>query len=271
MTPTIYTVRASSWGRLFDCAYSWQWTQLLGHDKPSGMRALLGTSLHKSTAVFDQGRIDHSGVTADDAAGVLVETIQHPQFDVDLAADDLRARDAEKTGLALLSRYCHTWSPRYEFKAVEMTTEPFVIDAGHGVQIKLTGQLDRSRVVAGVERDRIGDLKSGARAVTEGVANTKGHAPQIGTYQLLYEHTTGRPTDDVSEVIGLQTTGKPRIASGEIRGARDLMVGTNEYPGLLEIAAQHFSSGLFPPNTASVICNPKYCARWNNCTYRGCD
>lgn len=265
--PTVYTVRASSWAKLFDCAYAFEWTQLLGHYKPSGIRALLGTALHKSTATFDQGRVDHAGITPDDAAGVLVDTIHHPDRDVDFTDDDIRPRDAEKIGLALHSRYCIDWSPRYEFAAVEMTTEPFVIDCGSGVHIKLTGSLDRSRVIAGAGKDRIADLKSGKTAVQKGAANTKQHRPQVGTYQLLYEHTTGRPTDDVSEIIGLKTSGKPEIAMGEMTGARDLMVGTADYPGLMEIAAHMFSSGLFPPNPSSANCHPKYCARYQFCPY----
>ncbi|KAA3634588.1 MAG: PD-(D/E)XK nuclease family protein [Proteobacteria bacterium] len=266
--PENLTVRASSWGKLFDCGYAWEGTHLLGIRKPAGMRALLGTSLHRSTAAFDRGRMDQSGVTADDAADLLVETIHHPNFDVDRNADDLTPRDAEKIGLSLHTRYCHDVSPRYTFHAVELTTEPFTIDCGNGVSVTLTGSLDRSRLVAGDASDRISDLKSGASAVQKGAANTKGHFAQVGTYQLLYEHTTGRAVDDTAEIIGLKTKGKPEIASGEIHGARARMTGTEQFPGLIEFAARMFATGDFYPNPSSILCHPKYCARWSRCPYK---
>lgn len=262
-----YTVRASSWGQLFDCAYAFEYTHLLGHRKPSGLRALLGTSLHRSTAAFDQGRVADEVVTVDESAGVLVDTLQHPDFEVDRKADDLTPRDAERIGLSLHTRYCLDVSPRYQYAAVEMTTEPLTIDCGHGVNVTLTGTLDRSRVITGTDRDRIADLKSGKTAVTKGAAKTSGHGPQVGTYQLLYEHSTGRQTDDESEIIGLKTSGKPEVATGRIHGAREMMVGTDQFPGLLEIAAQMFASGLFPPNPQSRLCDAKYCVRWPVCPY----
>ncbi len=261
------SVRASSWGRLFDCGYAWEGTHLLGLKKPAGMRALLGTSLHRSTAAFDQGRVDHADLTPDDTADVLVETIHHPDFDVDRSADDLSEKDAEKIGLALHSRYCTEVSPRYDFRAVELTTSPFSIDCGDGVTVTLTGSLDRSRLVAGSKNDRISDLKSGAAAVQKGAANTKGHFAQVGTYQLLYEHTTGRPVDDTAEIIGLKTKGRPEIATGEIHNARARMTGTEEFPGLIEFAARMFRTGDFYPNPGSILCHPKYCARWSQCCY----
>ena len=39
MHPNVFTVRASSWGRLFDCAHAWEGTHILGMRKASGMRA----------------------------------------------------------------------------------------------------------------------------------------------------------------------------------------------------------------------------------------
>lgn len=262
-----FNVRASSWATLFDCSYKYEWTHLLGYRKPAGMRALLGTSLHCSTAAFDRGRMDDSGVTADDAADLLVETIHHPDFEVDRSADELTTREAEKIGLWLHTRYCHDVSPRYTFRAVEMTTEPFTIDCGDGVTVTLTGSLDRSRLVAGTSSDRISDLKSGAAAVQKGAANIKGHFAQVGTYQLLYEHTTGRAVDDIAEIVGLKTKGTPEIATGEIRGARARMTGTEEFPGLIDFAARMFRTGDFYPNPGSILCHPKYCGRWSHCAY----
>lgn len=262
-----FQVRASSWAGLFDCAYKWEGEHLLGMRKPAGLRALLGSSLHHGTAVFDQSRIDHDAVTIDDSAGAFAEMLNAPKFEVDYTADDLQIREAERIGIRLIQKYCSEVSPHYEFAAVEMETKPFKIDCGGGIIIQLTGTMDRSRSVIKTRKHRIIDLKSGVRAVQKGVANTKGHGPQLGTYRLLSEHTTGVETEDVSEIIGLKTSGKPDIATGELTGAKGLMTGTPEYPGMIEIASNMFRTGLFPPNPSSILCAKKYCARWETCPY----
>ena len=41
----IVTVRASSWGSLFNCAYAWEGVHLLGIKSPSSPCALLGTAM----------------------------------------------------------------------------------------------------------------------------------------------------------------------------------------------------------------------------------
>lgn len=261
-------VRASSWGSLFDCAYAWEGKNLLGMRSPSGMPAVLGTALHASTAVFDQARIDGSGITADEAAGTFVDKLQHPEGDVDYSDSDMTLPQAEQIGLTLHTRYCLDWSPKFTFKAVEMETVPMDIDCGNGIVVRLTGTMDRARVYDG-SNGAVGikDLKSGARAVEKGAAKTKGHAAQVGTYELLYQHSTGETPTAPAGIIGLKTSGKPEIATAEIRSARQLMVGTDQHPGLIQYAAEMFRSGLFPPNPSSVLCSERYCPRWNSCPY----
>ncbi|MBN9117495.1 MAG: PD-(D/E)XK nuclease family protein, partial [Pandoraea sp.] len=61
---SIYTVRASSWGALFDCSYRWEGIHLLKLRNVVGLRAALGTAIHAGTAVFDQSRLDGTGLTA---------------------------------------------------------------------------------------------------------------------------------------------------------------------------------------------------------------
>ena len=151
--------------------------------------------------------------------------------------------------------------------AVESVTKPFDIDCGGGVVIQLTGTLDRSRLVMGTTGASIADLKSGSTAVQKGVANTKGHFPQIGTYELLYAHTTGMQITGEAAIIGLKTKGTPEVAEAPIRGARLKMVGNGEHRGLIEFAADMFRTGLFAPNPQSLLCSPKYCARWGACPY----
>lgn len=260
-------VRASSWGSLFSCAFMWEGVHLLGMKSASSPRSLLGTAVHAGTAAFDAARVLGEPISPFDAAEALISTLREPAEEVDWRSDTLTKNDAERIGLALHTEYCTRWSPRYEFKAVELKTKPLVIDCGGGQLVELTGTLDRSRIIATSERPRIGDVKTGGRAVVEGRAKTAPHRAQIGTYQILYEHTTGDLTDDVSEIIGMQTTGKPQIATGEINNAKQLMLGTEEHKGLIEIAAGMFRTGLFAPNPQSYLCSKKYCPRWNACPY----
>lgn len=264
---TSLTIRSSSMGKLFDCALRFEAENINGLRKPSGRRAALGTAVHASTAAFDQGRIEGASLKPDDVAGVLVDTLKNPGYDVDTEQDDLTVEKAEVIGLKLHTQYCLDWSPRYQFTAVELETKPMDIDCGEGTVIRLTGTLDRSRLVAGTDGVRIADLKSGARAVEKGEAKTKGHAAQVGIYEMLYEHTTGQAITAPAEIIGLQTSGTPKIATGQIAGAKEMLVGTPEFPGLIQYAAQMFRTGMFPPNPQSMLCSEKYCAFWNRCPY----
>lgn len=269
MKPDVYTVRASSWGQLFNCAYAWEGVHLLGINSPSSPRALLGTAIHASTADFDAARISGKPISAFDAAESFITTLREPDFDVDWHGSDISLADAERIGLTLHTMYCTVVSPRYEYAAVELETEPMTIDCGGGIHIMLTGTLDRSRIKKGTGGSvGIADLKTGGASVSNGIAKTAGHKAQLGTYELLYEHTTGTPCTAPSEIIGLKTKGKPEWGSGEVIGARDLMVGTEQYPGLIQIGAEMFRSGLFPPNNQSYLCSERYCPRWASCPYK---
>lgn len=261
------TVRASSWAGLFDCAYRWSAIHIDGLRNVVGLRAALGTAIHAGTAVFDQARITGDTVTADDAAGVLIDKLRDPENEFDPARDDLSMPEAEKVGVTLLSKYCFEVSPHYNFVAVEMETKPLDIDCGSGVIVRLTGTMDRARIRKAAHGVGIADLKSGSSAVQKGEANTKGHGPQIGTYELLYEHTTGEPITDVAEIIGLKTKGKAEIGFGTIANARRAMVGTEDQPGLIEFAAEMFKTGRFFPNPKSLLCSEKYCPRYGKCHF----
>ena len=262
-------VRASSWGSLFNCAYQWEGVHLLGIKSPSSPRALLGTAIHASTGAFDAAKVNGEELSAYDAADYFIEALHQPEHDVDWRGSDITLKQAEATGLALHTMYCADVSPHYDFVAVELETKPLEIDCGGGVTIRLTGTLDRARI----KRDGnggvgIADVKTGAAAVSKGAAKTQGHKPQIGTYELLYEHTTGQRIESPAEIIGLKTKGKPEAGTGEIIGARELMVGTENYPGLIQIGAEMFRTGLFPPNPQSFTCSERYCPRWATCHYK---
>lgn len=51
-------------------------------------------------------------------------------------------------------------------------------------------------------------------------------------------------------------------------GARELLVGTEDQPGLLQIAARMIRSGDFYGNPKSQTCNEKYCPVFNECRWR---
>lgn len=262
----VFSVRASSWGGLFDCAHKWEGEHILGMRKASGLRAQLGTAIHASTAAFDSGRIDGSPVSVDDAAGVFVETLRNPDRDVDFSQDELTVNEAENIGLQLHTKYCLDLSPKFQFRSVEMSLDPLDIDCGGDLVVRLTGTMDRARVAETPAGAVIPDIKSGTRVIEKGVAVVKGRSAQLGTYQLMFERTVNEPTAG-AQVLALQTSGKPAVAASHVFDARRVMVGTDDQPGLIEFAGDMFRSGLFPPNPQSILCSRKYCARWDTCHF----
>ncbi len=263
----VTTVRASSWPALFDCSYRWEGIHILGMRNVVGLRAALGTAIHAGTAAFDQSRLEGTAVTADDAAGVLVDKLRDPANEFNPALDDLSMSEAERVGISLLTKYCLGVSPRYNFVAVEMETKPLDIDCGGGTVVRLKGTMDRARIRRSSVGVGIADLKSGSAAVQKGAAVTKGHGPQIGTYEMLYEHTTGDAITDSAEIIGLKTKGTLEIATGTIKNAKRAMLGTETSPGLIEFAAEMFKTGRFYPNPKSLLCSEKYCPRYGSCHF----
>lgn len=260
------TARASSWGSLFDCAHAWEGAHLLGMRKPSGLRAALGTAVHASTAANDQAKLDGNPLRPDETAGVMVDTLRNPEQDVDYSADNLTVNEAERIGLSLHAKYCTEIAPQFEYTAVEMKLTPLEIDCGNGMIIRLTGSMDRARVARLENGIAIPDIKTGARIIQDGRVNLRGKAAQVGTYQMLYEHTTGEQTVG-GQIIGLPTAGKAEPMVSPIFDARRVMLGTDDQRGLIEYAAEMFRTGLFPPNPQSILCSPKYCARWGSCMF----
>lgn len=263
------TIRASAFGGLFDCGYRFEWEHVLGHKKPAGLRALLGTGVHHGTATFDTARLLDAPISADDAAGAFVDALHNPEFEVSYNQDDLTVREAERIGLVLTTKYCLEIAPQFTYTAVEMKLDPLVIDCGGGTTVTLTGTMDRARVAVSDDGIIIPDVKTGMRVVSSaGECNTKGRLPQLGTYQLLYEHTMKEPTIG-SQIIGLGTSSKTPVAVSPVFDARAVMVGNDDQPGLISMAAKIFQTGLFTPNPQSALCSEKYCGRWSTCKFHG--
>lgn len=267
----IIPIRASSLGELFDCPARWEAKHVMGMRMPSGAAAMLGKAIHASTAMFDSSVLAGKGLTADETAGAAVDAIHKPTEDVDWDEDD--PNTAESIAVSLHKRYCKDESPKHDFAAVEVKCESLTVsDLG----IALTGTTDR------VERFDdpagmgfgfgIGDLKSGKSAVSaDGTVNTKGHAFQIGVYELMAERASGLSITAPAQIIGFQT-GKTekgqRIGVGKIIGARDVLVGDGDSPGVLEIAARIVHSGVFAGNPRSMLCHARYCPAYATCKFR---
>lgn len=272
MTTDVISIRASSLGELMDCAHRWEGKHLLGMRGSNSAPAWLGTSIHAGTAVFDTHRLLKGDAINkadfDEAIETFVNTL-HDGKDIDWRYSDISKKTAEQTGIVLTTKYCHQISPSFNFLSVEMETKPYDIDVD-GVVIRLTGTLDRSRTVEGSKGAGISDLKSGGRAVDKetGQAYTKGHAAQIGIYELLSEHTNGIPITEPAMIIGLQTKGAPIVGTGLIHGAKEQVLGNGDERGLIEYAAMYIKTGMFPPNPKSQLCSEKFCPRWSKCKFK---
>lgn len=262
----IVTIRASSLPGLFDCAHRWEGEHLLGMKKASNGKAVLGTAIHASTAKFDQSTLDNSGLTIEECKAAAVDAIYRPNEDV--AWEEYTPQDAEKIALALTEEYCTTVAPTMDYVAVEVKCSKLILT---DIGIALSGTTDRLYANKDAEIGIL-DLKSGKQAVSaDGTVKTQGHAAQTGVYELMAQEASGIEINAPSVILGLNT-GKTavaqRIGTGTIVGGRELLIGDDESPGLLQMASKIIHSGVFTPNTKSMMCHKSYCARFENCKYR---
>jgi hypothetical protein len=260
-------IRASSLAELFDCPARWQAKYLDGKRLPRSAAAQLGTAVHAGTAVFDASRLPGgSPVTANDAAGAVVDAINRPEDDVDW--DDTNPREVERIALALHTKYCADIAPKQTYLGVEILCERLELPE---LGIALTGTTDRVRRTP--RGHGISDLKTGGKAVgTDGKAVVQGHGAQLGVYELLAEHAMGLPITEPAQIVGMQT-GKTavaqRVGTAEVPDARAALVGTEESPGLLEHASRLIHSGAFYGNPKSYLCSARYCPNHPTCRFKG--
>lgn len=251
---------------LFDCAARWEAKHILHKRMPKSGNAQLGTAVHASTALFDQAHLDGNDLTVEECEGALVDAIYKPAEDTTWD-EDLAAKEAEKIGRALHKRYCAEVAPRQDYAAVEVKCESLEItDLG----IALTGTTDRVRKVDG--GFGIADIKTGKTAVAaDGTVKTSGHAAQQGVYELMAEKASGLEITAPAQIVGLQagkTERGQRIGFGYIHGARELLIGTEDAPGILEYASRLLHSGTFPGNPNSYLCHERYCPIHSTCRFR---
>lgn len=258
-------IRASSLSELFDCPARWEAKHLLNMRLPASGAALLGTAVHAGTALFDQARLDGNPLTPDEAAGAVVDTIQKPDFEVDW--EDSNPNETEKLALPLHKLYCEKVAPAQEYIAIETVCGDLTIsDLG----ITLTGTVDRVRKTD--DGLGIADIKTGKTAVAaDGTVNIKGHALQLGVYEILAGHALQKPIDAPAQIIGLQvakTDKGRRVGCAEIGLAREVLLDDEGSPGLLRHASRLVHSGDFYGNPRSALCGEKYCPRYCICKWR---
>ncbi|MDR0672895.1 MAG: PD-(D/E)XK nuclease family protein [Zoogloeaceae bacterium] len=261
MTP-IATVRASSWPALFDCPHRWYWQNIVGLKSAWSGAALLGTAVHAGTGIFDTRRLNGEAASIEEAVDVSRAALLEKQGEVEWD-DKLDVKSADGLSIALTARYCETIAPTRQYAAVELACESLDIATDHGT-VRITGTTDRIRVLPDGGMG-IADLKTGGRATEKTPdggrrAVTKGHHLQLGIYTLMAEAASGERLDAPAEIIGLQTTKDAPVATGEVADVKTPLLGTDEAPGIIEIAAGMLKSGVFPPNCRSVLCSARYCA-----------
>lgn len=262
----IVTVRASALKDLLDCPARFEAKHIRGLRMPRSGKAQLGTAVHASTALYDSSALAGQGITIEEAEGAAVDAIHKPEEDVEWD-DDMGASDAEKIARALHTKYCRDVAPTQTYAAVEVKCERLeVTDLG----LALTGTTDRIRK----SEDGFGivDLKTGKQAVSaDGTVKTAGHAVQLGVYELLAENASGLRITEPAQIIGMQT-GKTekaqRIGTAPVHAARELLIGTQDQPGVLEHASQIIHRGIFFGNPSSNMCHEKYCPAFPTCPFR---
>lgn len=258
-------IRASAISDFLDCAARAEARHLLGMRMPSSSKAILGQAIHASTAAFDASALVSGGVTIDEAAAAAVDAIQRPNEDV--VWDDASPSEIEPIAIALHGKYCTQIAPTQDYAAVEIKCESLEIsDLG----ISLTGTTDRVRRTA--DGYAITDLKTGKSAVgADGTVKTAGHAFQLGVYELLAQHGSGLEITGPAQIVGLNTAktdAAQRVGKGEIVGARDVLLGDADSPGVLEVVAGMIHAGRFPGNPRSMMCHSRYCPLYQTCKFR---
>lgn len=266
MTRPILKIRASSLGEIFDCPARWEAKYINNMYMPTNTKALLGTAVHAGAAMYDQSQLDNTGITIDEAKSAVVDVIQNPSEEV--IWEDESPAAIENIALALHDNYCTKLAPQFNYKTVEVKCDSLIIE---DLGIELTGTTDRI-----FENDNgelgIADIKTGKSAVAaDGEVATKGHAYQLGVYELLAEHASGVPINAPAKIIALNTAKtlkSQRIAIAEVSGAREVLLGDEDSPGVLKIASDLIHGGTFYGNPKSMLCHKNYCPIYNTCKFR---
>lgn len=259
-------IHASSLADLFDCPARWFAKNVMKRTMPSSPAAQLGTAVHAGTAFFDDMALRGTPVSIDDTTGAVVDALRDESRDVDWG--DESPDKLEPVATSLVRLYCEEIAPKMTYVAVEAKCPELTLD---DLGITLTGSTDRIR------RDQDGclgicDIKTGKTAVgADGTVKTQGHTAQMAVYELLAGQALDVPMTAPACIIGLQaakTAKGRRCGIGTITGAVDLLLGTDDQPGLLQMAGKMLKSGDFYGNARSSLCSEKFCPIYQNCFWR---
>lgn len=263
-------LRASSLPDFCDCPARWEAKYIKGMRNPTSYKAYLGTCVHAGTAEYDLSKVN--GATASDkellesALEVAHGTLYAPKEDIEW--DDATPEGIEPIVLSLVKMYIAQIAPKMDYVAVEATCKDLPLE---DLGLILTGTTDRIYQTAADEYG-IADLKTGGSAVaSDGTVKTTPHAMQMGVYEVLAEASTGLPITAPAHIIGLQTAKTEkgrRVGIGTIEGAKDMLLGSAEEPGVLEIVSRLIHSGTFLGNPKSSVCSEKFCPAYNACRFR---
>lgn len=267
-------IRASSFGTLTDCAARWKAIHIDGVAMPSSVAAHLGTSIHAGTAAYDQSVLDGLPLRPAEAVGALVDTLYDPNADVDWSTDDTPKKKLEAMATKLHTMYCEEIAPTQDYIAVEEALPPLEVPfRDSGISIVLTGHVDRIRHEDGLIG--VGDLKSGAgrNAVSKDadgnlIVSTSKHIAQLGIYELLTEAAIGHALLAPAAVYGMKTGSNPAVAVGYVQSPKDVVLGREGAPGLLELVARMLAHEIFVGNPRSMLCSQKYCPVFQTCHWR---
>lgn len=266
-------VRASSLAEIFDCAMRWHAKHILKMYAPTSFRAHLGTAIHASTAEFDGAVLRGEKPNPADTVGIALDAL-HDMEGVVRTADDPSMREAEGFAVLLHNRYCTEIAPTRSYVAIEAPCNELPVVIDDELTIILTGTIDRIRQDWAIKDGQpvaigcgISDLKTGTRRVAaDGAVNAAADGAQLGVYELLAEQS-GFPITRPAEIIGMSTSKGGLVGVATIERPSDLLIGSSDEPGLLQMAGLYLKSGIFPPNPKSGLCSAKFCPKHSTCKY----
>lgn len=276
-------IRASSIKDALDCAMRFEAKHLLKIRMPGSGVSHLGTALHAGTGAYDQSVIDGKPIKPDDAVGAFVDTLkldhnpEEPEEEGVRWDEDLQLTDAEKVGVRGVVNYIDKIGSKRRYKAVEAKLEKFPVTfPEQRVTLILTGKTDRIRAIenrmTGAVGHGITDIKSGKTRVTkDDRVSSRAEKAQLAVYELIAQHATGIPITAPAEIAGISTAQHANVATLEIPGTREALVGTQETPGVLDFIAKMLRNGVFPPNPSSFLCSKKFCPIHARCPYKDND
>ena len=265
--PTAITsIRASSLSDLFDCPARWEAKNILKKRTPTGGAARIGTAIHEAVTHWDYSNLHGDLPEIGECQEILHNQIWYPNEEVDWG--DVDQNVSESIAQSLVNKYITHIAPTQKFIGIEVGCPPLTLS---DLNIEITGTIDR--IYEAENNDLgIGDIKTGKMAVSsDGSVKTVGHTAQMGIYTVLASHALQEPVLAPARIYGL-TTGKTdkgqHIGIGEIQSPAQVLLGTEDEPGLLQYAAKIIKNGVFFGNSKSMLCSEKFCPAFSTCKFR---